>query len=154
MATTLGQALYNYQQEYIKAVDTNSKRKIELLDQGWQRINNWWDIYFQSSAEGDTTKANEAITGIKEVLGGVVDSSILPSVSGGIDRRDGIVTVSAGTQTITFASDFGTQNYRLDISVYDTNGVPVLYTRGAKASTGFNVTPTIGGTLEYTAIAL
>ena len=146
--TTLAQALYNFQIEYTNAKANKSKRKLEVLEPKWQEINNWWDVYFQAS------KQAIAIAGIVDVLGGVIDTSTLPEVSGGVNRRDGVVSVSPGAQKITFDAPFSTLNYTLNIITYDSNGVATLHTRGVKELDGFNITITYAGTLEYNAIQL
>lgn len=88
MAITLANALYNYNVEYRNAISNKSKRKIEKLDAGWQQISNYWDIYLQAKAEGESIMAADAIIGIVAVLGGSIDTSILPVLgTGAVDAE-------------------------------------------------------------------
>ena len=154
MATTLAQALSNYNTQYLNALASKSKRRIEVLDQGWQQINNYWDIYLQATAEGDTSTAASAITGITGVLGGVIDASVVPNISPGANVRKGIVSVTPGLQKIDFSSDIGTAAYKLDLDLYTTQGIQAGFIRGVKYTSGFDINPSFSGTLEYRAEAI
>lgn len=149
MATTLAQALSNYNTQYLNALATKSKRDVERLDQGWQQINNYWDIYLQASAEGNTTMTTAAITGITNILGGVIDVSTLPVITGGLGRVGGVVSVTPTYQKIPYSRDLGTTSYVLNITLLSATGVPVGYVRGAKDTDGFYITPSFASILDY-----
>jgi hypothetical protein len=151
--TTLKQALYNFQLRYTNALANEAKREIRDLEEDWNQINNWWDVYFQSIAEGDGGTANTAIVEIVKVLGGTIDTSVLPVLAVGALTRKGVVNVLPGLQKVSFTSLGGT-NYVLDLNLYNSNGVSVGYTRGAKEEDGFYINPSMSGTLEYRAEAI
>ena len=148
---TLYEALNSFNEQYLDALASGSKRRVERLDQDWQRINNYWDLYIQAKAEGNEVGANNAIQGIVDVLGGDIDVSVLPDIGGAETEVDGVESVVPGAQKISFTLDLGTTAYRLTFNLYDTSGVPIGYTLGAKESDGFNINPSYSGTLEYNA---
>lgn len=149
--TTLYEALNAYNEQYLDALSSNSLRQIAILEQGWQQINNYWDLYIQAKAEGKSTAADSAIGGITDILGGNIDVSVLPNIGGIISERDGSVVVTAVTTKITFASDLGTTDYRLLINLHDVSGVPLGYVLGALETDGFTITPSFPGRLIYNA---
>lgn len=148
---TLYEALDAFNEQYLDALAKNSQRIIKKLDQQWQQINNYWDLYIQAKAEGNSTGADEAIGAIVIILGGDIDISVLPNIGGTITERDGVESVTAVLQTIDFVSDIGTTNYRLLINIHDSGGVPIGYVLGAQATDGFSITPSFPGTLVYNA---
>lgn len=147
-SSTLYEALNAYNEQYLDALASNSLRQIAILEQGWQQINNYWDLYLQAKAEGNTSGADNAIDGIVQILGGSIDISILPNIGGIITERDGVVPVLAVAQKISFA-DLGTTSYRLVFNLTDSSGYPIAYVLGALESDGFNITPSFPGTLSY-----
>lgn len=151
---TLYEAMSSFYDSYIDALQTKSQRRVASITQDWQTINNNWDLYFQASAEGNTTGAATAIDNIVEILGGGIDISVLPSVGGTETERDGVVSVTAMAQKITFVTTLGTTDYRLLINITDSSGVPIGYELGVLEEDGFNITPSFPGTLRYNAKAL
>jgi len=148
---TLYEALYIFNVQYIDALSKNSLRIVERLDKQWQQINNYWDLYLQASAEGNTTGADAAIGEIVIILGGDIDISVLPNIGGTITERDGSQSVLAVATRITFVADIGTVNYRLLINLYDSSGVPLGHVLGSQETDGFTITPSFPGTLIYNA---
>lgn len=149
--STLYEALYAFNERYLDALSSKSLRQIAIIEQQWQQINNYWDLYLQAKAEGNTTGANNAIDGIVNLLGaGTVDISILPNIGGVITERDGVLSVLPVAQKISFA-DLGTTNYRLIFNITDANGYPIAYVLGTLETDGFNITPSFSGTLSYNA---
>lgn len=155
MATTLANALNNFNTEYLNALASKSKRKIDQYDQDWQQINNYWDVYFQASAEGLTTMANSAIDGIVAILGGVIDTSLLPVVTGGaVPTIAGVESVTPTLQKITMPRNVGSTDYSLVVNILNSEGYSVGYKMGAKENDGFYITPSLAGTLTYQVIIL
>lgn len=148
---TLYEAMSSFYDSYIDALQTKSQRRVASITQDWQTINNNWNLYFQASAEGNSTGAATAIDNIVEILGGGIDISVLPNIGGTETERDGVVAVLAVAQKISFVADIGTTNYRLLLNITDASGVPVAYTLGALETDGFNITPSFPGTLWYNA---
>ena len=148
---TLYEAMASFHSRYLEALSTNSKRIIERLAQDWQTISNNWDLYLQAKAEGNTIGADTAIGDIVILLGGDIDISVLPNITGAITERDGVESVTAIATKINFVSDIGTVNYRLLINIHDSSGVPIGYVLGALETDGFTITPSFPGTLIYNA---
>lgn len=148
---TLYEALNSFNEQYLDALGKNSQRRIELLDKQWQQISNYWDLYFQAKAEGNSTGADMAIGSIVDILGGDIDISVLPNIGGTVTDRDGTESVTAVQTKINFASDIGTVNYRLLINIRDSGGIPMGYVLGAQETDGFTITPSFSGTLIYNA---
>lgn len=151
---TLYEALDAFQEQYKNALAENSQRLVAELQNYWQRINNDWALYLQAKAESNATGASEAIADIVEVLGGIVDTSLLPNIGGSIAQFNNVHSVVPGAQKISFIGSFPDTNYRLIINIYDSSGNQILYVRGSKEADGFNITPSFAGTLEYNAIYL
>lgn len=148
---TLYEALNSFNEQYLNALSQKSRRLIDKLDLQWQQINNYWDLYFQAKAEGNTVGADMAIDGIVQILGGDIDISVLPNIGGTETERDGVDSVLAVEAKINFTADIGTVNYRLVINLHSSAGVPLGYTLGALDTDGFTITPSFPGTLTYNA---
>lgn len=75
-------------------------------------------------------------------------SNVLVQIAEYLIRSEGSVAVVAGSQDVTFSSDFGTEDYSLHI--YDINGIGVQIT--AQASDKFTIDCLGSGTINYIAI--
>lgn len=154
--TTLNNTKYS---EYDTRISSKRRRLAELSENDLVRINLQLSQWLLGVISGNSTISSAALTELESLYDEAITppTSIISSPGTTANSRIGVgVTLTAGTNAITFASVFTSDDYALTLNTYTASGGQVQYTQDPTTRTvnGFTIWVAAACKLDYIATIL
>jgi hypothetical protein len=143
--------------EYTTDLSDKRRRRAELHENELVQINTYMSQWLLGAISGDQTLMNTSLAGLADLY----DSTITPPtnnvgaiVTASNSRRGTAISLSAGTNTITFSSAMTTATYSLTVYPYTSLGGNIQYSIAPASRTvnGFTIITASAGSLDYIAL--
>jgi hypothetical protein len=154
---TLSNLNTNKLSEYTTALSDKRRRRAEISESDLVQINTYMSQWLLGAVSGDAALMSVSLAGLSEIYDSTItppSNTIVSAVTASNSRRGVGVTLSAGTNVITFSSAMSTSTYSLSAYPYTSLGGNIQYSIAPTSRTvnGFTIITASAGKLDFIAL--